>query len=142
MGTRFALRGRQAQELRELGEKSTAIRAREIEAYWMTLPYTDASQPGFMDKFLATIDMPSLGLSTVQQDKLQARLRTMTDYLLHPSSEASSSQQSRSMRCGPTACTGVKLNYSQIPSRHLARFGRERQRAGLIPASLGFVLRM
>jgi hypothetical protein len=81
------LRQRQAQELRELGQKSAAIRAREIEAYWMTLPYTDASEAGFTDKFLATIDMPSLGLSTVQQDRLQSRLRTMMDYLLHPSSE-------------------------------------------------------
>jgi len=85
--TRIALRERQAQELRELGEKSTAIRAREIEAYWMSLPYTDATGAGFTDSLLGALNIASLGLSQVQQKALQSRLCAVMDYFLHPSSE-------------------------------------------------------
>ncbi|MCW5553940.1 MAG: hypothetical protein KIS67_17520 [Verrucomicrobiae bacterium] len=79
-----AWRGRYAEERNKLAQKAASVRAREIEAAWKALPYTNASYGGATDALLAKIDWAGLSLSDLQRTKLQSRLDEVLQYLVAP----------------------------------------------------------
>jgi hypothetical protein len=82
--SRVAFKDRHADELRRLNSRGASQRAREIEAMWAALSYTDATAPDFVDRFLAKIDWNRIPVSDAQRTKLQARVRDVVGYLQAP----------------------------------------------------------
>lgn len=83
----IGLRERHSHERDRLAHSAAGERAREIEASWKTLPYTNATQAGVLDAFVAKIDWAGLNLSDLQKNKLQSRLAHVLRYLAAPTLE-------------------------------------------------------
>jgi hypothetical protein len=86
-GAQIGFRERYAHERDRLAHSAAGVRSREIEAGWKTLPYTNTTQAGVVDAFVAKIDWAGLNLSEFHKSKVQSRLGQVLSYLVAPSSE-------------------------------------------------------